>query len=89
MPLVKATLPTALSTVRQFIGDLKKTVRETGSSPALDNLATSLDALAARRLPQLPARLGVDEDEVFLLGFEITAAPGNMGQDGIGFFNDP
>lgn len=45
MALVRATLPTALPTVRQFVADLKKLARETGSSPALDNLAQSLDGL--------------------------------------------
>ncbi len=61
MPLVKATLPTALSTVRQFIGDLKKTARETGSSPALDNLVTSLDALDAYGI-----RKGLDVEVVVM-----------------------
>ena len=47
MALVRATLPTALPTVRQFVADFKKLARETGSSPALDNLALSLDGLEA------------------------------------------
>ena len=47
MALVRATLPTALPTVRQFVADFKKLARETGSSPALDNLALSLDGLDA------------------------------------------
>jgi hypothetical protein len=45
MALIKATLQTALPTVRQLIGDLKKLARETGSSPAIDTLAQNLDAL--------------------------------------------
>ena len=45
MALVRATLPTALPTVRQFVADFKKLAREAGSSPALDNLALSLDGL--------------------------------------------
>src|SRR6185369_17266734 len=45
MPLVRATLQTALPTVRTLIGDLKKLARETGSSPAIDTLAQNLDAL--------------------------------------------
>src|SRR5688572_16672727 len=47
MPLVRATLQTALPTVRGLIGDLKKLARETGSSPAIDTLAQNLDALDA------------------------------------------
>ncbi len=47
MALVRATLPTALPTVRQFVADFKKLAREAGSSPALDNLALSLDGLEA------------------------------------------
>ena len=46
MALVRATLQTALPTVRALIGDLKKLARETGSSPAIDTLAQNLDALA-------------------------------------------
>ena len=45
MALVRATLQTALPTVRTLIGDLKKLARETGSSPAIDTLAQNLDAL--------------------------------------------
>ena len=45
MPLVRATLATALPTVRQLLGDLKKLARETGSSPPIDNLVQSLDGL--------------------------------------------
>src|SRR5688572_25724648 len=45
MPLVRATLQTALPTVRTLIGDLKKLARETGSSPAIDTLAQNLDSL--------------------------------------------
>ncbi len=47
MALVRATLPTAIPTARQFVADFKKLVRETGSSPALDNLAVTLDQLDA------------------------------------------
>jgi hypothetical protein len=47
MALVRATQQTALPTVRQLVGDLKKLAREAASAPALDNLVASLDALDA------------------------------------------
>src|SRR4029453_5742151 len=47
MPLVRATQQTALPTVRQLIGELKKLAREAASAPALDNLVASLDPLDA------------------------------------------
>src|SRR5262245_9369682 len=47
MALVRATQQTALPTVRQLIGDLKKLTREAASAPALDNLVANLDALDA------------------------------------------
>src|SRR5512134_862674 len=47
MALVRATQQTALPTVRQLIGDLKKLTREAASAPALDNLVANLDSLDA------------------------------------------
>ena len=47
MALVRATQQTALPTVRQLVGDLKKLAREAASAPALDTLVASLDALDA------------------------------------------
>jgi hypothetical protein len=47
MALVRATQQTALPTVRQLIGELKKLAREAASAPALDNLVANLDALDA------------------------------------------
>jgi hypothetical protein len=47
MPLVRATLATALPTVQQLVGELRKAVREAGSAGALDEAAQSLDALDA------------------------------------------
>jgi hypothetical protein len=48
MALVRATQQTALPTVRQLVGDLKKLAREAASAPALDTLVASLDALDAQ-----------------------------------------
>src|SRR4029079_11211543 len=59
MALIKATLQTALPTVRQLIGDLKKQARETGTSPAIDNLAQNLDGLDA-----YAGRKGIDVEMV-------------------------
>jgi hypothetical protein len=47
MALVRATQQTALPTVRQLIGELKKLTREAASAPALDNLVANLEALDA------------------------------------------
>src|SRR5687767_7006366 len=47
MPLVRATLATALPTVQQLVGELRKAVREAGAGGALDQVLQSLDALDA------------------------------------------
>src|SRR5918995_1992289 len=47
MPLVRATLATALPTVQQLIGEVRKVVREAGSGGALDQVLAGLDALDA------------------------------------------
>src|SRR6185503_313964 len=46
MPLVRATLATAPPTVQQLVGELRKTVRETGAAGS-DQMLQSLDALDA------------------------------------------
>src|SRR5687768_13474227 len=47
MPLVRATLATALPTVQQLVGDLRKAVREAGSGGAFDQVLAGTDALDA------------------------------------------
>lgn len=47
MPLVRATLATALPTVQQLVGELRKAAREAGAGGALDQVLSSLDALDA------------------------------------------
>lgn len=47
MALVRATLATALPTVQQLIGELRKAVREAGPAAALDQVLATLDALDA------------------------------------------
>src|SRR6185369_15449067 len=56
---------TALPTVRQLIGDLKKQARETGTSPAIDNLAQNLDGLDA-----YAGRKGIDVEMVLTAPLE-------------------
>jgi hypothetical protein len=45
MALIKVTLPTALPTVRQMIGELDKAIKETGGLPGLESVAQGLASL--------------------------------------------
>jgi hypothetical protein len=45
MALIKVTLPTALPTVRQMIGELGKAIKETGGLPGLEAVGQGLDSL--------------------------------------------
>jgi hypothetical protein len=47
MPLVRATLATAVSTVQGLVADMRKAARETGSAAGLDHLLAGLDGLDA------------------------------------------
>ena len=45
MALIKVTLPTALPTVRQMIGELDKAIKETGGLPGLESVGQGLASL--------------------------------------------
>jgi hypothetical protein len=45
MALIKVTLPTALPTVRQMIGELGKAIKETSGLPGLEGVGQGLDSL--------------------------------------------